>query len=394
MFFARYRLALLPAALVAAATLAWLLWTPPPQALEVTRSLEREWPRTDFSRRTVELSEIRSGGPPRDGIPAIDQPRFVGPAEADRWLDPREPVVVVELGGKVRAYPLQILIWHEIVNDRIAGTPVAVTFCPLCNATFVFDPRVAGRALDFGTTGRLRMSDLVMYDRQTESWWQQFSGEAIVGELAGTRLRTLPSTIASYADFKAAHPEGLVLSRETGHDRPYGRNPYSGYDRAYESPFFPREEMDPRLPPMERVIAVRHGEAQRVYPFTALEETPVINDELTGLPVVVFSKPGTLSVLDRTEIRGSRTVPSAAAYERRLGDRVLEFRIEADAIVDTETASHWDLFGQAVAGPLTGERLAPVEGGVHFAFAWLAFNPATEVYGKDSAPRPADPARR
>jgi hypothetical protein len=379
-------LALLPAALILVVALAWLLWPAPPQALQLTPELKREWPRTDFGRRTVDLSEIRSGGPPKDGIPAIDRPRFVAPAEADRWLDPREPVVVVELGGEVRAYPLQILMWHEIVNDRIAGAPVAVTFCPLCNATFVFDPRVGGRELDFGTTGRLRMSDLVMYDRQTESWWQQFSGEAIVGELAGTRLRTLPSTIVSYEDFKAAYPDGPVLSRETGHTRPYGRNPYSGYDRAYESPFFPRDEMDTRLPPMERVIAARHGAVQRVYPFTVLEETPVINDELAGLAVVVFSKPGTLSVLDRAEIRGSRTVPSAAAYERRLGDRVLEFRIEGEAIVDAETGSEWDLFGQAVAGPLKGERLTPVEGGVHFAFAWLAFNPDTDVYGRETTP--------
>jgi hypothetical protein len=120
-----------------------------------------EWPRTDFGKYTVPLSEIESGGPPKDGIPAIDRPRFVNPKDAARWLDPREPVIVFEHRGDARAYPLQILMFHEIVNDVVAGTPVAVTFCPLCNASIVFDRRVDGTLLDFGTTGKLRKSDLV-----------------------------------------------------------------------------------------------------------------------------------------------------------------------------------------------------------------------------------------
>ena len=142
-----------------------------------TRSTE--WPKTDFSKTLVDLSEIQSGGPPKDGIPPIDEPSFDSADEADTWLDPREPVVVVSLNQQVKAYPLQILTWHEIVNDELGGVPISVTFCPLCNATIVFDRRLGERVLDFGTTGRLRKSDLVMYDRQTESWWQQFTGQAI-----------------------------------------------------------------------------------------------------------------------------------------------------------------------------------------------------------------------
>jgi Protein of unknown function (DUF3179) len=198
-------------------------------------SEDHEWPKTDFSRRTVELAEIESGGPPKDGIPAIDRPRFVGVPAARAWLKGKEPVIVLRMGRDARAYPLQILMYHEIVNDSVNGVPVAVTFCPLCNASIVFERRVGERVLDFGTTGRLRFSDLVMYDRQTESWWQQFTGRGIVGHYAGTGLKKIASEIVSFADFAAAHPTGLVLSRETGYPRPYGRNPYTGYDSIDQS---------------------------------------------------------------------------------------------------------------------------------------------------------------
>ena len=160
-----------------------------------------EW-KTDFSRHTVPLDEIVSGGPPKDGIPAIDHPMFVAVHEADRWLGQREPVVVVRLGDETKAYPLQILIWHEIVNDVVGATPVAVTYCPLCNTALAFDRRLDGRVLDFGTTGRLRYSDLVMYDRQTESWWQQATGEAIVGSLAGAELTFIPAPLVSWKTVK------------------------------------------------------------------------------------------------------------------------------------------------------------------------------------------------
>jgi len=194
-----------------------------------------EW-RTEFSQHTVPLEEIVPGGPSKDGIPAIDNPRFVTTAEADRWLEGREPVVVVTEGSEAKAYPLQILIWHEIVNDQAGGRPVAVTYCPLCNTALAFDRRLDGEILDFGTTGRLRHSDLVMYDRQTESWWQQATGEGIVGRHAGRRLGFLSAPLVSWRQFQTAYPRGRVLSRETGFDRPYGSNPYVRYDDPGGSP--------------------------------------------------------------------------------------------------------------------------------------------------------------
>ncbi|RKZ34807.1 MAG: hypothetical protein DRQ37_07315, partial [Gammaproteobacteria bacterium] len=307
-----------------------------------------EWPRTDFSKTLVDLKEITSGGPSKDGIPSIDSPRFETPVQAQRWLDAREPVVAVVVAGKARAYPLQILIWHEIVNDEIAGVPLSVTFCPLCNATLVFDRRLGNRVLDFGTTGRLRKSDMVMYDRQTESWWQQFTGRGIVGELAGAELKRLPASIVSFADFRRAYPQGPVLSRNTGYRRGYGRNPYRGYDRVGDRPFLFHDPLDPRLPAMERVLNVTVGEQHTIFPFSALRAQPVINETVGDMPVAVFSRDGMLSVLDAENIPDSRAVPAATAFQRRLDGQILSFRLNGPKIVDEQTGTRWDLLGRAI----------------------------------------------
>ena len=371
------------AALVAATLLAALAALPEPAHAQGQFPF-REFPKTEFEKRTVDLAEIMSGGPPRDGIPAVDLPRYASTEEAGAWLDPDEPVIAVEVGGEARAYPLQILIWHEIANDELGGAPIAVTFCPLCNSAIVFDRRLDAVVLDFGTTGRLRLSDLVMYDRQTETWWQQLTGEGIVGEHAGRVLVRLPAAIVAWNDFRTAFPNGSVLSRETGHTRPYGSNPYAGYDSATQ-PFLFRDRPDPRLPAMERVLHVTAGGAERIYPFGAFTDEPVINDEVGGEPVVVMSRSGTLSVLDKGRIADSRRIPSAAAYSRRHEGRVLAFEVREGRIADSATGSVWNLFGEAVEGPLAGSRLDPRSRGDHFAFAWLAFHPDADVYG---LPRP------
>jgi hypothetical protein len=339
----------------------------------------REWPKTDFARRSVDLSEIESGGPPKDGIPAIDRPRFVGARAARAWLHAKEPVIVLRLGREARAYPIQVLMFHEIVNDTVNGVPVAVTFCPLCNASMAFERRAGDRVLDFGTTGRLRLSDLVMYDRQTESWWQQFTGRGLVGHYAGSSLRRLPSEIVAFEDFAAAYPLGLVLSRETGHARPYGNNPYPGYDRVDQAPFLFSSPTDPRLPPMERVLSVSAAGMHRLYPLSLLEKHAVLNRELGDVAYVVLVKQGMASPLDSETIARGRPIPAATAFIRRLEGRTLEFSAREGRIFDAGTGSEWNLLGEAVAGPLKGARLSAPESGVHFAFAWLAFNPASEI---------------
>ncbi|MCU0308574.1 MAG: DUF3179 domain-containing protein [Thermoleophilia bacterium] len=272
--------------------------------------LQGPW-RTDFGRASVPLAEITSGGPPKDGIPAIDAPRFVGAGEAG-FLTDREPVLVVELGGRARAYPIRILIWHEIVNDELAGTPLAVTYCPLCNTALVFDRRAAGRTLDFGTTGNLRNSDLVMYDRQTETWWQQFGGEAIVGALTGTRLDRVPSRILSAAEFRARHPGGQVLSQDTGHDRPYGQSPYRGYDAPGSPTIFGTANADDRrLDPKERVVFIEAGDESVAVPFSVLRERRSVGVTLAGRRLTVRWRPGVSSALDAGQIGGGRDVGAA-----------------------------------------------------------------------------------
>ncbi|MBA3891862.1 MAG: DUF3179 domain-containing protein [Gemmatimonadaceae bacterium] len=341
-----------------------------------------EW-RTDFSKHTVPLEEIVSGGPPKDGIPAIDAPKFESVRSARRWLDDREPVIAVEAGASARAYPYQILVWHEIVNDAIAGRPLAVTFCPLCNIAVVFDRRHRGRVLDFGTTGRLRHSDLVMYDRQTESWWQQATGEAIVGTLAGDSLRDVPSQTISWGDFRRAYPRGEVLSRPAGSDRPYGRNPYAGYDAPTGAPLpgFAGRASDGRLPAMERVATVRIAADAAAYPFPTLRKSRVVHDMVGSRALVVFWAPGTASALDDARIANGRDVGASGVFARQVDGRRLTFDAAGDGVFrDRETGSGWDILGRAVAGPLRGKRLDRIPSGDHLWFAWALFRPDTRIW--------------
>jgi hypothetical protein len=316
---------------------------------------------TDFSKHTVPYRDILSGGPPKDGIPAIDQPAFVSVSEADGWLKPVEPVILVEVNQEARAYPLQILTWHEIVNDTLGGLPLAVTFCPLCNTAIAFERTFAGQVLDFGTTGRLRYSNLIMYDRQTETWWQQANGEAIAGFYAGEQLNFYPATIIAWQEFKAAHPDGLVLSRETGFNRSYGQNPYIGYDDVNNPPFLYTGPQTPGdLPPKARVLTVDLGGEAVAYPYDTLQDRQVINDRVADQPIVVFWAGGTASALDTGEIASGDDVGAAAAYSRILDGQEYNFQFEDGRFVDQETGSEWNVLGQAVAGKLAGLQLSPV----------------------------------
>ncbi|MEO0991170.1 MAG: DUF3179 domain-containing protein, partial [Pseudomonadota bacterium] len=213
-----------------------------------------EWPDTDFTRTSVDWQEILSGGPPKDGIPALDEASFLPVGEAN--LPGMEPVITLEIDGETpRAYPIRYLTWHEIVNDTVGDVPVSVTFCPLCNSGLVFDRRVEDQVLSFGVSGKLRNSDMVMYDRETESWWQQAIGTAIVGAFLGAELTQLPSWMESVAQFEARNPDGLIMA-EPGWSRPYGQNPYRSYDSA-RRPFLYSGELPPHnIPPLVRVVRV------------------------------------------------------------------------------------------------------------------------------------------
>jgi Protein of unknown function (DUF3179) len=276
-------------------------------------SIERGW-KTDFRKHAVPLGEFQEGGPGKDGIPALVRPSFESVSHVD-WLRRREPVIELELNGEARAYPLQILTWHEIANDAIGGLPVAITFCPLCNTALVFDRRVDGRTLEFGTTGKLRNSDLVMYDRQTESWWQQFGGDGVVGEYTGTHLRQLPARIVAWGEFRRAHPEGRVLSRHTGYSRPYGENPYAGYDDVSSPPFFPVSRSDKRLPPKERVVLIERDSRAIAIPYSALAKRPVTRVTLAGHRLEIHYHRGVASALDSASVADGRDVGAAEVLE-------------------------------------------------------------------------------
>ncbi|PCI40412.1 MAG: hypothetical protein COB46_06810 [Rhodospirillaceae bacterium] len=250
------------------------LLTFPCQA-DVPNSWRDEFPLNDFTKMSIDISEVMSGGPPRDGIPPIDNPLF---APANTLQIPNtEPVIGLHVGNQFKAYPVRMLMWHEIVNDVIGNTPVTVTFCPLCNAAIVFDRRVQGRVLDFGTTGKLRFSDLIMYDRQTETFFQQAIGEGIVGDLTGVQLKMLPARLESFANYKArAGDDALVLVPNSPSSRAYGKNPYAGYDEA-PKPFLYRGELPSNINPMLRVVTT--GNRSVAYTLDYLREQKMIRTD-------------------------------------------------------------------------------------------------------------------
>ena len=346
--------------------------------------------KTDFSRHSVPFGEVLSGGVPRDGIPPIDKPEFVTVADADGWLAKQEPVIALEINGDARAYPLQVMIWHELVNDEVGGMPVTVSFCPLCNSVLIFDRKLDGVVYDFGVSGNLRNSDLIMWDRQTESWWQQLTGNAIIGQLAGKKLRILPSSIIAWSDFKAAHPQGKVLSKKTGYLRRYGDNPYVGYDRADTPPFLFDGKLDDRLQPKERVLAVTIGEVSAAFPFGVLRSERVVSYTLNGQEMVILFKPGARSALGAQSIADAADVGATGVFDPNLDGEKLRFRVEGEHFVDRETGSVWNILGEAIDGPLAGKKLTPIVHANHFWFTWAAFKPDTTIYRSESQRARAD----
>ncbi len=268
------------------------------------------WRKTDFNKTSIDFSEIMSGGPPKDGIPSIDNPKFVNLSKVTDFGG-TEPVIGLEINGDARAYPLGILIWHEIVNDVVGGTPVAVTYCPLCNSAVVFDRRFEGKVLDFGTTGKLRNSDMVMYDRQTESWWQQFVGKAIVGEYNGKELKGIPARLESFDNFKARYPGGKVLVPNDENMRRYGNNPYTGYDSA-SRPFLYDGEMPKDINPMARVVVVKVDGKPQAVTLELLRK----KGEMTLGDISLKWQKGQNSALDSSLIAKGRDVGNVVAQRK------------------------------------------------------------------------------
>jgi hypothetical protein len=270
-----------------------------------------EWPRTDFSQSAVPFDEIFSGGVPKDGIPPIDNPRFAPIAEVDRLYTGTEPVITVNVNGAARAYPLGILMTHEIVNDELGGKPITVTYCPLCNSAIVFDRNVNGKVFDFGVSGKLRNSDLVMWDRQTESWWQQFTGEGIVGEMTGTQLTMLPVRVESFDKFKGRFPDGEVLLSPRGGP---GFNPYAGYDTSPQ-PFLYRGTFPEGIRPLNYVLAVE----DEAWSIELLQRERRV--EKDGL--IITWEPGQNAAMDRRNISDGRDIGNIVV-QRKEGEELVD----------------------------------------------------------------------
>ncbi len=305
----------------------------PPRHLDVER----------FPDLLVERNLIVSGGRPPDGIQSIDDPVWLAPDDID-WLEPEESVLAVELAGAVHLYPVQIMLWHEIVNDEIGGRPVTVTYCPLCNSAVAYDRRVGDQVLEFGTSGALFHSALVMYDRQTESLWTHFDGRSVVGDLMGSQLDLVAVQTLSWEQAVESWPQANVLDRPTGDlgNRPYGISPYPTYEALDEPlPGFFQAEPDPRLPARSRVVGL------------------VVDDEVVAV--------------DRQAVveRGMVEVP--------VGDRVIRL-VHAEGVrspLDSRLVADGVDIGAVSARDVESGRAVPVLD--TFWFAWAAYYPDTTV---------------
>ncbi len=310
--------------------------------LESVTSSDEEIMITNGQKHLIPLDKIKGGGPPKDGIPSIDDPKFVDASDAN-FISDSDTVIGLEINGEVKAYPLFILVWHEIVNDKVGDTPVAVTYCPLCYTNQVFERILDGKEVEFGTSGKLYNSNLVMYDRLTDSYWSQALGKAITGELTGQELKIIPFDVITWGDWKTIHPDSKVLTTETGHLRAYGVDPYGDY---YTDPriLFPVENRDDRLHPKEIILGFRESSVYKAYGQNEIENSVVINDKIADTPLLLTSL----------------YPQNARAFDRTLDDQVLDFEFKDGMIIDIQTNSEWNYDGLAISGSLEGSQLLRV----------------------------------
>jgi hypothetical protein len=336
---------------------------------------------TNFDVRLIDITEIVSVLP-RDAIRSLDEPNFESVAAGDEWLTDNHPVIRVAINDDVRAFPLGIMTSHEIANTTIGGQALAVTFCPLCNSAIAFDRTLLGEVVEFGTSGMLRKSDLVMWDRTTETLWQQLTGRAIIGGMVGATLTQVPAPVISWEQFKASDPGGLVLALDQGLGRRYEINGYPAYDSGGPYSSFFTEATDPRLHPTARVAAIDLDGERVAYDFELLARVRVVDDEIAGTSITVLWTPGTASALDTQLIDSARDVGATGVFSRSLNGSLVTLQPNPNddqTFIDAETGSVWSVLGKAISGELAGSQLSPITHGSHFWFAWAAFFPDTEL---------------
>jgi len=318
---------------------------------------------TNGIKHNIPLDKIKGGGPPKDGIPSIDNPIFANVPDS-QFMSDSDTVIGLEINGETKAYPIFILVWHEIINDKVGGIPVAVTYCPLCYTNQVFERLIDGQEVEFGTSGKLYNSNLLMYDRLTESYWSQALGIAVKGELTGYELNLIPFDVITWGDWKKLHPDTVVLTTDTGYIRSYATDPYGNY---YTEPriMFPVEHTDDRMHPKEIIIGFNQDHIYKAYKQNDIELNIIINDSIGETPVMLISLYS----------------ENSRAFERTINELVLNFEYVDGKILDLQTNSEWNYDGLSISGEYRGVQLKrmPIEPG--FWFEWFAFHPQTLVYG-------------
>jgi len=318
---------------------------------------------TNGIKHNIPLDKIKGGGPPKDGIPSIDNPVFANVPDS-QFMSDSDTVIGLEINGETKAYPIFILVWHEIINDKVGGIPVAVTYCPLCYTNQVFERLIDGQEVEFGTSGKLYNSNLLMYDRLTESYWSQALGIAVKGELTGYELNLIPFDVITWGDWKKLHPDTVVLTTDTGYIRSYATDPYGNY---YTEPriMFPVEYSDDRMHPKEIIIGFNQDHIYKAYKQNDIELNIIINDSIGETPVMLISLYS----------------ENSRAFERTINELVLNFEYVDGKILDLQTNSEWNYDGLSISGEYRGVQLKrmPIEPG--FWFEWFAFHPQTLVYG-------------
>lgn len=318
---------------------------------------------TDGVKHIIPLDKIKGGGPPKDGIPSIDNPVFANIQEAN-FMSDSDTVIGLEINGEAKAYPLFILVWHEIVNDKVGGMPVSVTYCPLCYTNQVFERIIDGQEVEFGTSGKLYNSNLLMYDRLTESYWSQALGMAVKGELSGYQLNLIPFDVITWGDWKLLHPDTTVMTTDTGYIRSYATDPYGNY---YTEPriMFPVEHSDDRLHPKEIILGFNQDGIYKAYKQNDIESKILVNDSIGKIPIMLVSL----------------FSQNSRAFERTVDDQILDFAYVDNKIIDTQTNSEWNYEGLSVSGKYQGKQLTRMSIEPGFWFEWVAFHPDTLLFG-------------
>jgi len=316
----------------------------------------------DFSNNMI------GGGPPQDGIPPIEEPNYVSILQARSFLDDNDVVFLVENSNPVKMIPQKILVWHEIVNERIDGEKVSITYCPLTGSVIGYKGKIGEIDTTFGTSGKLLNSNLVMYDRSTESQWPQILGVAVTGSQRGKKLEKFPIIWTTWKKARDKYPNAIVLSTETGFQKSYDRDPYGSYQKNgtyYDTggPIFSIMSKDDRLPEKEIVIGIKIHNSELAVVKTKIAKDTVVNLSLKEEPIVAFF---------------DDTLDTVRVYSRKIGDHELNFKLN-NGMISTEDST-WNIFGESIEGKMKGTELKIINSFDVMWFAWAAYYPETVIY--------------